>query len=155
MSEIDTVQVKGYKKTNSLKPHPLHEEIYGDGADEALIESIAQRGVLVPLLIKADGTIISGHRRWDAAKKLGLEELSVEIKDFADELAEREAVIHSNRNRKKTFSQMMREAEKLEEFETERAKRAQLAHLKQGTQTPVRENFPEREGCRFDRGGET
>jgi len=56
-----------------------------------------------------------------------------------------ETVIHCNRQRDKTFSQMMREAEKLDEIETEKARRAQLAHLRQGDKGPVQETFPERE----------
>ena len=139
---------------DSLSPHPLNQEIYQDEANEALVSSIREHGILVPLLIKKDSTIISGHRRWDAAKKLGLASVPVQYVEFPDELAEREAVIHSNRQRVKTFSQMMREAEELEAIEQERALQRKswggkgglpqdvpnLAHLERGkTRTKVAE----------------
>lgn len=44
-----------------------------------LSDSIAEHGILEPLLIKPDGEIVCGERRWNAAKKLELETVPVEI----------------------------------------------------------------------------
>jgi len=80
---------------------------------------------MMPLAIKEDGTIISGHRRWQAALALGMETVPVQIVGYADDLDEREAIIEFNRQREKTFSQKMAEAEELEAVERERARRRQ------------------------------
>ena len=72
-------------------------------------------------------TIISGHRRWWAATVIGLDEVPVRVVEFDDELDEREAIIFFNKQREKTFSQKMREADALEEVERERAKERMLA----------------------------
>lgn len=109
-----------------LKPHPLNRKIYGDEAPPAdFIESVRRHGIMVPLAIKEDGTIISGHRRWQAALALKMEYVPVQIVDYADDLDEREAIIEFNRQREKTFSQKMAEAEEMEAVERERARRRQ------------------------------
>jgi len=79
----------------------------------------------VPLAVKEDGTIISGHRRWQAALALKMEYVPVQVVRYADDLDEREAIIEFNRQREKTFSQKMAEAEELEAVERERARRRQ------------------------------
>ena len=56
-----------------------------DGAVDAVAESIKQYGFLVPLVISADHEIITGHTRFKAAKKLGLNSVPCVI---ADELTE-------------------------------------------------------------------
>lgn len=109
-----------------LKPHPKNREVYGDeDLPQDFVESVRAKGILVPLVIKGDGTIISGHRRWRAARAVGMETVPVEIVSYADELDEREAIIAFNRQREKTFSQKMAEAEELRAIEAERAKRRQ------------------------------
>jgi 16S rRNA G966 N2-methylase RsmD len=74
-----------------------------------------------------------------------METVPVQIVDYADDLDEREAIIEFNRQREKTFSQKMAEAEELEAIERERARRRQLSQLKRGHQEPVKETLPERE----------
>ncbi|HEY3363274.1 MAG TPA: ParB N-terminal domain-containing protein [Methanosarcina sp.] len=53
-----------------------------------LAESIKQKGLLEPLVIKDDDTIISGHRRWLALKALGMK-AQCGVMSFVDELEER------------------------------------------------------------------
>ena len=55
---------------------------------EELAESIKEYGVLQPLLVqKRDGyyEIIAGERRWRAAKKAGIKEIPVVIRDYSDQ----------------------------------------------------------------------
>jgi ParB/RepB/Spo0J family partition protein len=114
-------------KVTKLKPHPLNESIYGEQeADAGLIESIKNNGIMEPLVIKEDGTIMSGHRRWRAAKAIGLVEVPCRVVGYSDELEEQEALIEFNRQREKTFIQKMKEAEKLKEIESEKARRRQI-----------------------------
>lgn len=56
-------------------------------ADEELIQSIDQYGIRTPLLVKTNGApdkfvIIAGERRWDAAKRLKLDEVPVIVTEF-------------------------------------------------------------------------
>lgn len=113
------------RRLTALSPHPRNAEIYGDGADSDLVESIRARGILNPLLITAGGFIISGHRRYVAAKRVGLADVPVVVFGSADELDILEALIESNRQRQKTNEQFGREATALLEIESERAKRRQ------------------------------
>ena len=67
---------------NALKPHPRSEEFFSNAEGEdyqRLKESIHELGVLTPLRVSSDMTIVSGHQRWRAAKELGLESVPVEI----------------------------------------------------------------------------
>lgn len=60
----------------ALKPHPRNEEFFSnvEGEDfNRLKDSIAELGILTPLRVAADMTIVSGHQRYRAAKGLGLE----------------------------------------------------------------------------------
>ena len=58
------------KPLYELKENPLSRAIYGDETDvDDLAKSLKETGQLTPLLIKPDGTILSGHRRYRAAYK--------------------------------------------------------------------------------------
>ena len=134
------------RRTTDLKPHPMNRKLYGDEAPPAdFIESVRRHGIMVPLAIKEDGTIISGHRRWQAALALKMEHVPVQVVRYADDLDEREAIIEFNRQREKTFSQKMAEAEELEAVERERAERRRLSNLKRGEEKPEVEMLPPRE----------
>lgn len=109
-------------KTADLKPHPANATIYGDETLPAdFLESIKTLGVIEPLLVRTDGTIISGHRRWLGAKKAGLATVPTRTGDFADELEEIEMLISSNKQREKSKTQIFREGEELQRIEAERA----------------------------------
>ena len=53
-----------------------------------IVDSIKRFGFTVPLIISGDGTIIAGHGRFLAAKRLGLKELPcIKRKDLSEEQA--------------------------------------------------------------------
>ena len=115
---------------DNLRPHPKNTEIYGDtddadDLDETFKESVAEKGVLEPLVITQGKEIISGHRRWLAAKEAGLRSVPVRYSEFDNELAEREALIEFNRQREKTPGQIVNEFEEMLAVERERAKERQ------------------------------
>lgn len=111
-----------FYKITMLKPHPFNQRLYGaETISQDFIDSIKEKGILEPLVIKHDGTIISGHRRWLTAKALNMESVPVRVLEFENELDEREAIITFNKQREKTFSQKMAEAEELEAIEKQRA----------------------------------
>ncbi|MBO5890900.1 MAG: ParB/RepB/Spo0J family partition protein [Alistipes sp.] len=84
MSEMAEVAI------SAIEPNPLQPRTLFD--DEALGElstSIAQLGVIQPITIKPNGNskyiIISGERRWRAAKMAGLENIPAYIREVDDE----------------------------------------------------------------------
>ena len=123
---------------DELTPHPKNEDIYGaDGPAGDIAESVRENGVLEPLVIKSDKTIISGHRRWRAARETGIGRVPVRVAEFESELDEREALIEFNRQREKTFSQKMAEADEIREIVEQRAKE------RQGERTDLVDEFPQ------------
>jgi len=107
-------------KRTDLKPHPLNSWVYGDSYDNELLESIRAHGILEPILVTKDGRIISGHRRWNAAVNIGLEDVPITVSELTDELDIQEAIIEANKQRKKTPEQRAREFKALKEIEGKR-----------------------------------
>lgn len=110
-------------KPSELKPHPLNATIYDLFDEESdqyrdLLKSIQENGIQEPLIVKEDGTIISGHRRWQIATKLGIWFVPCVRQTVSDD---RIAIVESNRYRRKTTGELMREAEILEVVEKEKA----------------------------------
>lgn len=71
-----------YLSLDALKPHPRNAEFFSDidGEDyERLKQSISELGVLTPLRVASDMTIISGHQRYRAAKELEFTQVPVVI----------------------------------------------------------------------------
>lgn len=132
---MSAVMQQQFRTVGSLQAHAINQRIYGDEAlPDEFVASIKARGILEPIQIKSDGTIISGHRRWQAAKQIGLDAVPVTICDYTNDLDERLALIEFNRQREKTFTQKMNEAEELEAIEKERAK------LRQGARSDLPQN---------------
>jgi len=66
----------------TLKPHRLQQQVFpGRKADDAMIESVRNLGVIESPSVSADGVILSGCRRVDAAEACGLETLEVRVWD--------------------------------------------------------------------------
>lgn len=127
--------------TKALAPSRFSIEVYGNPADEldGLIDSIRAQGVLVPLVVTPAGDgweVVSGHRRLACANRLGLAEVPCQVRDFPRGAARRLAVLEYNRQRRKTFSQMMREADALADLFAAQARRRQQAALRQFRDEP-------------------
>ena len=140
--EATRVPISGtsYVSITGLKEHPLNTEIYGDTYDSELLNSIDDKGILVPLLITRDNVIISGHRRFRAAKTLSISEVPVTMFGSDDPLDIEEALLDSNKHRTKTHSQIVYTYKHYKKIEEERALRRKLSNLKQSTEV---ENFPQ------------
>lgn len=99
-------------RVDSLYPHPKNALIYGNDEDTTELQIRLLNGCkIVPLEVRADGRIISGHRRWKAARNLGCEEVPVIYLSFDSDEAELEALLVANDTREKTREQKVREAE--------------------------------------------
>ena len=119
------------RKVSELKENPLSTAIYGAEEDVSdLAENIRDNGVLTPLLVKEDGHIVSGHRRFRAARQLGLEALPCELIEFSGPEEEEIVVISANKSRQKTALQLLREGERMKEAVAAQMKKRQLSGLK-------------------------
>ncbi len=82
---------EGEKLVNITKVEPNREQPrknFDEDALDELAESIKQFGLLQPILVQDKSTyyeIIAGERRWRAAKKAGLKEIPVIIKNLTEQ----------------------------------------------------------------------
>jgi len=72
-----------YVHPDELRPWEDNPRI-NDDAVEPVAQSIAQFGFASPIVARTDGTIIAGHTRWTAARRLGLERVPVRFMDLTD-----------------------------------------------------------------------
>jgi ParB-like chromosome segregation protein Spo0J len=130
-----------------LKAHPANAKIYGEGdpADDAFTANVKEVGVGQPLVVLGDGTILSGHRRWRAAFRAGLEEVPVVVAEPADAAEAVYLLVKYNEQREKTNEQKANEARALLKVEKERAKARQKEHAGTAPGKPktVPEHVPE------------
>ena len=87
---VEKIQQISISELHHFKDHPF--KVLDDEAMTRTVESIAQYGVLAPLIARprpdGDGyEIISGHRRQYAAKLAGLDTLPVIVRQMSDDAA--------------------------------------------------------------------
>jgi len=96
---------------NQIKENPINYEIYSSthsNEDEELKQSLIQYGQLEPCLVNSkNNQLLSGHRRFNTLKKIGVETIDVIYKDV-DELEILE-LIQSNKHREKTAVEKVNE----------------------------------------------
>lgn len=71
-----------------LKPHPKNSYFFDDITGEKweeILESVETRGVIEPIVITQDKTIVSGHQRVRACKELGIEKVKCEVREYDNE----------------------------------------------------------------------
>ena len=75
-----------FMDVNKLKPHDKNRYFFDDMDGEpwtAFLESIKTSGIIEPIIVSAkDLTIVSGHQRVRAAKRLGIENVAVELRNY-------------------------------------------------------------------------
>ena len=69
------------KPINEIIPYELNNKIHDDEAVNRVANSIAEFGWTYPILIDEQNIILAGHKRLLAAKKLGLEDVPVLVKE--------------------------------------------------------------------------
>jgi DNA modification methylase len=72
------------------------------------MESISEVGLLQPLIIDSRNQVISGNRRFESIKRLGWEEIEVEVRDIQED-EEELLLIHFNKQRIKSFKELINE----------------------------------------------
>jgi ParB family chromosome partitioning protein len=125
--------------TRNIDPNPISLAIYGQTNVEIedLIESVRIHGILVPLVVvptQERWTVVSGHRRLASARQLELPELPCEIRSIENQDDLKLAILEYNRQRRKSFSQLMKEADVLESIVSRQAIERRDANLRRGVE---------------------
>jgi ParB-like nuclease domain len=89
-----------YVKPTELHPNPFNSVLFKKESDEyfeRMTSDIQERGIVVPLIAKNDGTLLAGHNRLAIAQKLKLGKVPVQyLEDTLDEQREKEFIIKDN-----------------------------------------------------------
>lgn len=101
-----------------IRPSPENDRLYSpvredDPAIQQLADSIRQHGVKEPLVVTRDGFILSGHRRYAAARLAGLRTVPCRVEPISRmEDPDRFLVLlrEYNRQREKSLDEKLREA---------------------------------------------
>lgn len=97
--EVTQVPADSVLPITKVKPNKSQpRQIFDENALEELTDSIKQNGILQPILVRKKGAsyeIVAGERRYQAAKRAGLKEVPVVIKDISDEDVFRLALIEN------------------------------------------------------------
>lgn len=140
------------RKPEELTPHPRNEDIYTNDDISKLKAKIDEYGFQEEhrILITPDNEILSGHRRWNAAKELGLDQVPVEVKHVGSEREELLAILLANRYRNKTPAEKINEAEAWAELEKEDAMQRErsggVENFPQGSTGKTRDKAAEKVG---------
>lgn len=103
---------------DKIRPAPENAQLYKtvdprDPDVQALAESIGQHGIYEPLVITQDGYILSGHRRWTAARLAGLKKVPCRIRPVRYGHCDPDEILRllreHNRQRVKGLDEMLRE----------------------------------------------
>ncbi|MEP4191586.1 MAG: ParB/RepB/Spo0J family partition protein, partial [Sneathiella sp.] len=90
-SELDKIRTSKEVPVEQLHPSPFQpRQDWDEDALQSLADSIAEKGVLQPILVRRDPVnaglfeIIAGERRWRASQMAQLHEVPVIIKELSD-----------------------------------------------------------------------
>jgi len=96
-SEDNSVPLK--LKLSEIEPNKNQpRKTFNEEELNALAESIMEHGIIEPLVVRPycdEYQIVSGERRWRAAKIAGLKEVPVRVKDYTDEQTAQIALIEN------------------------------------------------------------
>lgn len=112
-----------------LKEHLTSRNIYGEDPVDDLVASVREHGLLEPLYVRPDNTIISGHRRWRAALLLGMPLVPIIRVANGNEDEETMSIVEHNRYRTKSGEQLLREGLALEPIYASEARLREKAGL--------------------------
>jgi len=98
---------------DQIHSHPLNQTIYDLSNIEDLLTSIREVGLLTPVVVNQQYQLISGHRRIEAVRRLGWDEVDVEVIETASEDEEKSLLVHYNKQRVKTLREILNETEAL------------------------------------------
>ncbi len=110
LHEVGTFEIQPAPENFGLLYDPVRDD---DSEFVRLVRDIAKNGILEPLVVSADGFILSGHRRHEAAKKLGIKKVPVRVQSGVRYEDDRDRfvqlLVSFNSQRVKTTNTMVRE----------------------------------------------
>jgi len=95
-------------KVADIKSNPINEQIYDLSGIEELAASIDEVGLLQAIAVNQSHMVISGHRRLEAIKSLGWDEVSVEVIRTKKD-TEAALIVHYNKQREKSCREIINE----------------------------------------------
>lgn len=113
--------------TSAIRPTIENDLLYDpirrdDPAFVALRENVRENGILEPILVSADGQIISGHRRYAAAEELRMHRIPVRVRYDINYRTDRDGFLKllasCNRQRMKSSLEQTREELALSDLST-------------------------------------
>jgi ParB/RepB/Spo0J family partition protein len=141
-------------RLSQIDPNPFSISIYGESSETLndLLPSIRDQGILVPLTVAPGSSsnrweILSGHRRLACARSLGFTSVPCSVRSIPPGPGRHQAILEYNKQRRKTFSQLMREADAFETLWKDQANARRLANL-QNQQRPGPEEWASDVECR-------
>jgi len=152
-----------YVAIEELEPHPLNKRIYTNEDIGKLKDKIAEHGFHSEhnLIVTHENQILSGHRRWRAAKELEIEQLPVVRVEPDGETDELRRLLLANQYRDKTPAEKIREGKAWEQVEREKAHERQSSggvdKLPEGKNGSTREKVGDKigvSGRTYERGKE-
>jgi ParB/RepB/Spo0J family partition protein len=84
------------RHVDDLKPDPRNARTHSPKQIQKLAASIKEFGFIVPVLVDAQGTILAGHARVEAAKQLGMDRVPTICVDHLTEVQKRAYVLADN-----------------------------------------------------------
>jgi hypothetical protein len=105
--------------TYAIEPAPENDTLYDpiredDPAFLALVEDVQENGIINPLGVSVDGYIYDGHRRYAAARYLGMGRITIRIDPKISRLKDPDGFLRRlkscNEQRVKTTAEVMRES---------------------------------------------
>ena len=96
MSELFMVGPIERRSVDQLRQYPCNARTHSDTQVDRIAASIREFGFVNPILIGPDNTIIAGHARLRAARKLGMNEVPVIVLAHLSEAQRRALVIADN-----------------------------------------------------------
>ena len=86
-------------QTKLLHPHPRNSEFFDDITGEPwqeFLKSVETSGIIQPVVITQDNVVVSGHQRLRACQELGIAEIPVVQRTYADEDAVLKDLLETN-----------------------------------------------------------
>ena len=111
---------------SQVQPHPLNETIYDLSNIDDLVVSIGEVGLLTPVVVNQQYQLISGHRRIEAVRRLGWDEVDVEVIETSSEDEEKSLLVHYNKQRVKSSLETVKSSVLKGDFDTVLDKRSKV-----------------------------
>ena len=119
--------VLNHVRLDKLTMHPLSITLYGYELEASFIASVRQHGIICPIQVTQDLIIVDGHKRFQAAREVGIVEDHVIVRlDLNDEWSIQEALIECNRHRDRSEEVKHHEAQVLAAIKQERLREREL-----------------------------